>query len=110
MARRLRDKQSGKEIEPPALKVGHFHIFLSHTWAQGEETMRTIKLRLLAMMTELMYLCAFAYLVVLLLPTIPTWGKAGHATLGRREGWLLFGCYAAAVVAWGVWVYFGGKA
>ena len=42
--------------------------------------------------------------------TQATWGKAGHATLGRREGWLLFGCYAAAVVAWGVWVYFGGKA
>ena len=50
MARRLRDKQSGKEIDPPALKVGHFHLFLSHTWAQGEEAMRTIKLSLLAMM------------------------------------------------------------
>ena len=50
MARRLRDKQSGNEVEPPALGEGSFHLFLSHTWAQGEETMRTIKLSLLAMM------------------------------------------------------------
>ena len=52
-ARRLRHKSDGTEVVPPALAEGRFHVFLSHTWAQGEEQMRTVKLRLLEMMPDL---------------------------------------------------------
>ena len=45
--------RSGKEVEPPPLSEGAFHVFLSHTWAQGEEAMRTVKLRLQEMMPHL---------------------------------------------------------
>ena len=31
---------------------GNFHVFLSHNWAQGEEAMSTVQLRLLEMMPE----------------------------------------------------------
>ena len=43
--------------------------------------------------------CLVVYLLVLLLPSMPSWGSFGYATLGRREGWLLFFAYLAAVGA-----------
>ena len=43
--------------------------------------------------------CLLTYLLVLLLPSLPSWGSFGYATLGRREGWLLFAAYLAAVAA-----------
>ena len=45
-ARRLRYSADGAEVDPPPISPDEFHLFLSHTWAQGEEAMRTIKLRL----------------------------------------------------------------
>jgi hypothetical protein len=53
-ARRLRYIDSHDEVEPPplAMRPG-FHVFLSHTWAQGEEAMRTVKDRLREMMPGL---------------------------------------------------------
>ena len=45
-ARRLRYCADGAEVDPPPISPDEFHLFLSHTWAQGEEAMRTIKLRL----------------------------------------------------------------
>ena len=51
-ARRLRYCANNAEVLPPALPGGHFHLFLSHTWAQGEEAMRTVKLRLLELMPD----------------------------------------------------------
>ena len=47
-ARRLR-YEDGSEVHPPKLENKEYHLFLSHTWSQGEEAMRTIKLRLLEM-------------------------------------------------------------
>jgi len=53
-ARRLRYVDSQNEVEPPPLTGNrNFHVFLSHTWAQGEEAMRTVKDRLREMMPNL---------------------------------------------------------
>ena len=52
-ARRLRSRADNVEVEPPQIARGNYHVFLSHTWAQGEEAMRTTKLRLLEMMPGL---------------------------------------------------------
>lgn len=49
-ARRLRSRTDNAEIEPPRIAHGKFHVFLSHTWAQGEDPASIIKLRLLEMM------------------------------------------------------------
>ena len=49
-SRRLRHSADHAEVDPPPIRRGEFHLFLSHTWAQGEEAMRTIKLRLTDMM------------------------------------------------------------
>ena len=51
-ARRLRYRSNGAEVIPPMVPDGHFHLFLSHTWAQGEEAMRTVKLRMLELMPD----------------------------------------------------------
>ena len=51
-AKRLRHRRTHAEVNPPPLEEGSFHVFLSHTWAQGEEAMRTIKLMLIDMMPE----------------------------------------------------------
>ena len=45
-AKRLRYRKTLKEVELPPVNDDHFHVFLSHTWAQGEEAMRTVKLML----------------------------------------------------------------
>ena len=58
-ARRLRDLNTGEEVDPPKLgkkpddpryTAGPFHVFLSHNWAQGQSEMRIIKTRLKEMM------------------------------------------------------------
>ena len=36
------------------------------------------------------------YVLLLLGPTVSTWGGVGHVELGRPQGWLLFGAYALA--------------
>jgi len=41
----------------------------------------------------LMYACVGVYLLTLLAPTIPTWGREGRVLLGRTQGWILFGAY-----------------
>ena len=38
-ARRLRYLNNGREVDPPAIHEKHFHLFLSHAWAQGEGAM-----------------------------------------------------------------------
>ena len=50
--RLLRSRKDNIEVEPPLIGSGKFHIFLSHTWAQGEDAARTIKLRLVEMMPK----------------------------------------------------------
>lgn len=53
-ARRLRHIHNQEAVLAPALPPPfNFHLFLSHTWAQGEEAMRTVKLRLLELVPEL---------------------------------------------------------
>ena len=52
IARRLRHVKSGVEVQTPALAMEHFHVFLSHTWNQGDEVMRVVKQRLLEMMPD----------------------------------------------------------
>lgn len=47
---RLRYTTDGSEVDPPNIQRDEYHLFLSHTWLQGDETMRTIKLRLVEMM------------------------------------------------------------
>ena len=51
-ARLLRSRKDSVEVEPPRIGSGKFHVFLSHTWAQGEDAARTIKLRLVEMMPK----------------------------------------------------------
>ena len=51
-SRRLRHCADHAEVDPPPIHRGEFHLFLSHTWAQGEEAMRTVKLRLIEMMPK----------------------------------------------------------
>ena len=53
---------------------------------------------LLKSMSVLAYGCVAAYLLVVLTPTLHTWGKPGRATFGKVQGWVLFGCYGVAVV------------
>ena len=52
-AHRLRRRKDNAEVPPPAIPKGWFHLFLSHTWAQGEEEMRVVKLRLGELMPEI---------------------------------------------------------
>ena len=42
-SRRLRYVADGSEVQPPPLEPGNFHLFLSHTWAQGQSDMRIVK-------------------------------------------------------------------
>ena len=51
-ARRLRYRHNDNEVVPPSVSKGNFHLFLSHTWAQGEDEMRAVKLRLVEMMPD----------------------------------------------------------
>ena len=51
--RRLRYTKTGQVVAPPTLTdAGHFHLFLSHTWAQGQSDMRVVKQRLLELMPD----------------------------------------------------------
>ena len=50
--RRLRYVKGGREVLAPRLAEGGFHLFLSHTWAQGQSDMRVVKQRLLEMMPD----------------------------------------------------------
>lgn len=47
-------------------------------------------------MAYIMYGCVVTYLVVALVPSIPTWGGVGHAALGKRQGYVLLVAYAIA--------------
>ena len=58
---------------------------------------RIMKHAELAYMSRFMFGCVAAYVAVLLLPTIPSWGRRGRATLGKREGWILIAVYFAVV-------------
>ena len=51
-ARRLRYRSTDADVVPPIIPQGNFHLFLSHTWVQGEDEMRAVKLRLVEMMPE----------------------------------------------------------
>ncbi len=42
-ARRLRNKENNEMVQAPRLKEGHFHVFLSHVWASGQDQMRVVK-------------------------------------------------------------------
>jgi hypothetical protein len=53
-ARRLRYKANDVEVEPKELaNDGGFHVFLSHVWSTGQDSMRVVKQRLLEMMPEI---------------------------------------------------------
>jgi len=52
-ARRLRNKGDQKEVTPPKLEDGWFHVFLSHVWGTGQDQMRIVKQRLLEMVPHL---------------------------------------------------------
>ena len=56
-------------------------------------------------MAYLMFGCIAVYLGVLLVPTLPSWGKYGRATLDRPQGWLLFGAYAIVAVVYLLWAF-----
>ena len=48
LARRLRLRDDGTAVLPMALEEGcQYHLFLSHTWVQGQDQMRVVKRRLL---------------------------------------------------------------
>ena len=48
LARRLRLRDDGTAVLPTALEEGcQYHLFLSHTWVQGQDQMRVVKRRLL---------------------------------------------------------------
>ena len=53
LARRLRYDKDNSEVIPPVIATEHFHVFLSHTWKQGEQAMRTVKDRLREMMPNI---------------------------------------------------------
>ena len=48
--RRLRYVNGDAVVEPPHVGASGYHLFLSHTWAQGQDQMRIIKGRLVEMM------------------------------------------------------------
>ena len=48
--RRLRYENGDAVVEPPRVGASGYHLFLSHTWAQGQDQMRIIKGRLVEMM------------------------------------------------------------
>lgn len=51
MARQLRVRKSGQLVAVPALATGcDFHLFLSHTWSQGQSEMRVVKDRLVELL------------------------------------------------------------
>ena len=50
----------------------------------------------LTTMSYLMFGCSAAYLAILI-PSMHTWGRVGHASLGRVGGGFLFVTYAVAV-------------
>jgi hypothetical protein len=52
-ARRLRYLANDQEAKPIAVGNGRYHIFLSHVWGSGQDTMRIIKSRLFEMMPDL---------------------------------------------------------
>ena len=51
-ARRLRFRKTDAEVRLEPVPEGSFHVFLSHTWAQGEEAMRTVKLLMVELMPD----------------------------------------------------------
>ena len=60
-ARRLIYENTGKEVDPPELEKEYkYHLFLSHTWAQGQTEMRVVKNRLQEMMPTVLSLRVFA--------------------------------------------------
>lgn len=62
----------------------------------------------LSVMTYLMVACWVVYVAVLLLPTLPTWGRYGRASLGPQQGYILFAAYAVASVIYLFWVWVNG--
>jgi len=53
-------------------------------------------------MSILMFGCVALYLIVLLAPSVPTWGGVGRVTLGRREGIVLIVAYVLVAGGFGV--------
>ena len=52
LARRLRLKGSRDEVALAPLAPGHFHLFLSHQWGDGQDQMRVVKQRLIEMIPD----------------------------------------------------------
>ena len=51
LARRLRYRDGKMAAQPMAIEKGHqYHLFLSHTWMQGQDQMRIVKRRLFEML------------------------------------------------------------
>ena len=57
-------------------------------------------------MVQLMALAVALYLVVLLAPSVHTWGRYGRAMLDRVQGWILFAIYFALAAAYFCWPIF----
>ena len=49
----LRLRADGTVVEPPAIKHGHWHAFISHTWSTGQDLARVLKERLQCMVPRL---------------------------------------------------------
>ena len=52
-ARRLRYVANDEEVTPPRIDETAYHLFLSHTWAQGQSEMRIVKAKLREMMPDI---------------------------------------------------------
>ena len=65
----------------------------------------------LATMVYLEVVCVLTYVVVVMAPTVFTWGRFGRATLDRPQGYVLFAAYALVAAAYLAWFIFvqGGK-
>ena len=63
----------------------------------------------LSFMSRFMFGCLVAYVAVLLLPTVSTWGSRGRAILGKREGWMLIAIYGIVISLYGAasWIWTG---
>ena len=51
-ARRLRLTANDREVDPPLIGPGRYHLFLSHVWSTAQDQMRIVKARLREMIPD----------------------------------------------------------
>lgn len=80
-------------------------VGLGLPWAISNAAHQTIRVDLvksLHLMANIQLANVLLYLSLLLLPTLPTWGRHSHASLGRAKGLILICIYGAALVLYPV--------